>query len=178
MESISDGEALDDGIFGLLSSVEIGIDVFDLVEDGGGLVAVDISLFVVGFEGVGFDDEEGIIVECGDLSGFPCEEVHVDMTVPLGDDGGFSAIDHQEAVEDDDYGPVGFIGSAADVDDSEISIDDFVGVVLIAGGGEVPYGEHPLGIGFESEVAQSIGSFIDECINVAEIAGMFFGGES
>ena len=104
MEAVFAWDSLSDFVFGLSACVEVGVDCGDLVEDVLGLVAAfDLAFAVVGFEGVGFDDEEGVGVPGGDLSGFPCEAVDVAVAVPLGDDCGASAFDHVEAVDDDDY---------------------------------------------------------------------------
>ena len=117
MESVADGEALEDSILRLFAGLEVWVNVFNLIENGRGLVSVDIAFLVVCFEGIAFYDEEGVIVESGNLRGFPGEEVHVYMSVPLSDDCGFASVHHEEAVEDDNDGPVGVMGAASDVDD-------------------------------------------------------------
>ncbi len=83
----------------------------------------------MGLEGVGFDDEEGVGIVCGNLGGLPGEEVDVDVSVPLRDDRGLAAVNHEQAVEDYDYGPVGLVGASADVNDGEVSVGDEFGVV-------------------------------------------------
>ena len=111
----------------------------------------------MGLEGVGFDDEESVVVEGGYLCGFPCEEVDVGVSAPLGDDDGSTTLAHEETVEDDDNGPVGLRGTAADVDDDEVTVGDcLVGVDL----GESPDPELALGIGNETEISESLLAFM------------------
>lgn len=129
MEAIFAGESLADVLVGLAAGVEVGVNVADLMEDVERLVAVDGTVAVVGLKGIGLDDEERLIVESGNLGGFPSEEVDVDVATPLSDDGGTAAVDHSDAVEYSDNGPVGLVGSAADVDDGKIAVrDDELGV--------------------------------------------------
>lgn len=81
------------------------------------------------FESVGFDDQQRVVVESGDLSGAPCEAVDVAVSVPLGDDSGRLVVNHVDAVEYDDDRPVCFGGASADVDDREVSVRDGTFVV-------------------------------------------------
>ena len=104
MEAVFAWDSLSDFVFRLSACVEVGVDCGDLVEDVLGLVSsLNLPFAVVRFEGVGFDDEEGVIIISRYLGGFPCEAVDVAVAVPLGDDCGASAFDHVEAIEDDDY---------------------------------------------------------------------------
>lgn len=90
MEAVFDGCVVSDVFGGGAACVEVGVDGAELVEDEKGLVAVDLALRVVSFEGVGFDDEEGVVVEGCDLGGLPSEEVDVDVSVPLSDNNWFA----------------------------------------------------------------------------------------
>ncbi len=175
MEAVTDGEALDDSIFGLLAGIEIGIDVFNLIQDCGGLVAVDVALLIVGLQSVAFDNEQRIIIESCNLGGFPCQEVHINVAVPLGYNRGFAAIDHQQAVEDNNHRPVGLMRTATDIDDSEVAVCDFFRVVRVDGVGEIPDPEHALRVGPEAEVAEGVFALIGVGIDVADVAWRFSG---
>lgn len=138
METVFARDALTDFVFGLTSGVEVGVDGGDLVEDILRLVATFYLPFaVVGFESVGFDNEERVVVERGDLGGFPSEAVDVAVAVPLSNDGRSAAFNHVKAVNDEDNRPVGFGGAASDVDDSKVAVGD-VDIV-------VDFGERPNG---------------------------------
>lgn len=58
-------------VIGLWTGIEVGVDSYNLTEDVKGLVTVDHSGAVVGFEGVAFDDQQGVVVEGSYLGGFP-----------------------------------------------------------------------------------------------------------
>lgn len=95
MKTVSERAAFDDCVFGSGSGVEVRVNVSELVEDELRLVAVNGSVAVACFEGVGFNDEESVIIKCGDLSSFPGEDVDIDVSVPLGDDDGFTSFGHE-----------------------------------------------------------------------------------
>ena len=104
VEAVFAWEALADFVFGLASGVEVGVYGGYLIEDVLGLVAAfDLAFAVVGLEGVGFYDEQGVVVPGGDLCCFPCEAVDVAVPAPLCDDCGASAFGHCEAVDDCDH---------------------------------------------------------------------------
>lgn len=123
--SVAYGVAFDDSVgVGEGPGVEVVVVFGNFVEDGVEVVAVLFA--VAGFEGVGFDDEKGVVVPGGDLGGFPGEGIMVGAAPPAGYDfGNPGGTEHPVAVDDGDDGPVGFFGPAADVGDDEVAVCDF-----------------------------------------------------
>lgn len=107
VESVFLWYLVDDILLGLAACVEVVVHVLDLVEDEVRLVAVYVAFAVVSLHGVGLDDKEAVVVECCHLCCLPCEEVDVDMSVPLRYYYRLAAVDHVEAVVYHDDGPVG-----------------------------------------------------------------------
>ena len=168
VEAVFAWEALADFVFGLASGVEVGVYGGYLIEDVLGLVAAfDLAFAVVSLEGVGFYDEQGVVVPGGDLCCFPCEAVDVAVPAPLCDDCGASAFGHCEAVDDCDHRPVGFVGAASDVDDCEVSAGDVDFVVDLGFG---PYPQEALSVGGEAEVFEGSGAFVGFGVYVADEA--------
>lgn len=136
------------------------------MEDVERLVAIDGTVAVVSLKGVRLDDEKRLIVESCDLRGFPSEEVDVDVATPLSDDSRAAAVDHSDAVEDGDNGPVGLVGSAADVDDGEVTVrDDELGVRRVR---ERPNLKDTLPILAEAERGEGVASGRSGTIHVAD----------
>ena len=69
VESILYGTALDDGVFRGGAGIEIAIDPAKLIKDELRLIAINLPFLIVGLKGIGFYDEQGIVVESGNLPG-------------------------------------------------------------------------------------------------------------
>ena len=72
VESILYRSALNDGVFRGGAGIQIAIDPAKLIEDELRLIAVDLPFLIVGLKCIGFYDEQGIVIESGNLPGFPC----------------------------------------------------------------------------------------------------------
>lgn len=165
MEAVSSRGAFGNNIFAGATFVKVRIYILNLIKDELGLVALDVTELVVSFESVALDDEQRVVIESGDTSGFPSQEVDVDVAVPLSDDDGFAAFGHEKAVEDDNNRPVGFMRTSADIDDGEISVGDaLVGVDF----GECPNPKSALLVLRETEVCKSVWAVVGIGVNVAD----------
>lgn len=79
MEAVLAWQSLAYVLLGLAASIEIGVDVLNLIEDELRLVAVYLTLLVVCFQCVALNDEIGIVVVCGNLCCSPCKQVDVEF---------------------------------------------------------------------------------------------------
>ena len=154
----------------MLASIQVWIDVFYLIEYSRGLVAVHVALLIVCFERITFNDEQGVVVERSYLSSFPCQQVHINVAVPLSDNRRFATVHHQQTVEYHNHRPVGLIGATANVHDSKVAVCHLLRVIRINRVGQIPNPQHTLCIGLEPQIAQSVLALIAVRIYVAHIA--------
>ena len=69
-----------------------------------------LALGVVGFKGVAFYHQQGIVIVGGYLRGFPCQFIHVDVSVPFCCDNRRLAVHHKQAVYNKYVCKVGILG--------------------------------------------------------------------
>ena len=158
VESPTGGRFLSYAVGRGLSGIQVVVISGERVEDIGRVFAI----VVLGFERVALDHQQSVLIVCGDLSRFPCEQVVVYVSPPLRHDFGGAAIEHPITVEHGYDRIVRGVGASAYIDYCQIAIPHFAFF-----GGIFPYFQRPFGSGLQFDFLQGLfpGGFF--AVNVA-----------
>ena len=107
MEAVFDRDFVLDVRLALLTSIQVVVNILYLIQNEFRLITTfKNTFFVLGLKRVGLYDKKSIVVVLGYLSSLPCQQVHINMTIPLCNDIRFSTFHHPISVEDNDDRPV------------------------------------------------------------------------